>query len=703
MIKSAASVVLLFISISAQSLLAASVVTTPHVKATLLSSHKTVVPGQTLHIGLFFKIIPQWHVYWTNPGDSGEAPHFSWTLPSGVNVGPTLWAAPTRIPLSILANYGYEDEILFPSLVKVPKDFVGKTIPVKLDATWLVCQEECIPEKGSFDLEIAVGTAAAASDDASVFSQTLESVPQSFEDLGASYESVDASRVRLHVPLGNLGVKRADFMFEVFPKNDGLFEAGVLHETAHDDQQLRFVLTLTPQVVKLPQTLGFVLKATSLKLEQPSVAIEFESVPSVDAPVAAGGFWWALLGALVGGLLLNLMPCVLPVLSLKAFSVLKGRDAAEGSLKAEGLAYVFGILISFWALAGLLLALRASGEALGWGFQLQNPVFVLAMIVLFVALSLNFFGLFEIGESLQAWSGRFSTGDAKKGAVRSSFFSGVLATLIATPCTAPFMGSAVGLALALPAIQSLAIFTSLGVGMALPVFLIYFFPATLKALPRPGAWMESFKQFMGFPMLATALWLLWVFGLQTDLDAVVRLLFALVVLALGGWIAGRFAKSWKKSAALVFVFVGFILLLLPLLRSSGTPSSQAKKSVSRSDYSGLEHEPYTRARLDELLLREKRSVYVDFTAAWCLTCQVNKRIVFPDGEVQKLFTDRKIAILKADWTDRNPLLLAELERHGRSGVPLNLIYNPKKPQDPIVLPSLLSPSMVTDAIRQSSP
>jgi thiol:disulfide interchange protein DsbD len=691
--------------VASGALAAAPSVRTKHVTATVLSSQRSVAQGQSFHVGLFFKIIPHWHVYWKNPGDSGEAPHFEWAFPEGTKSGEILWPSPSRIPFGPLANYGYEDEILFPVSVTVPENFSGKSFPVKLEANWLVCREECVPERGRFEISVPVGAAAPAEDE-SLFSYTLENIPQPVAELGASYEALDDTRLRVHVPLDKLGVKREDFSFELFPR-EGLFEAGVAHETAHDARALNFTLTLTPQALKLPENLGFVLKATALKTDQPSIALEFETeapaaAGAVEAPETGGGFWFALFGAFLGGLLLNLMPCVLPVLSLKAFSVLKGRENAQASLKAEGLAYVFGILLSFWALAGLLLALRASGEALGWGFQLQNPVFVQSMILLFVALSLNFFGVFEIGQGLQAWGGRISTGESKA-TLRSSFLSGVLATLIATPCTAPFMGSAVGVALAMPASLSLLVFTSLGAGMALPVFVIYFFPSSLKALPRPGAWMESFKQFMGFPMLATAVWLLWVYGLQTDLDALVRLLFALLVLALMGWILGRFARSAKKVVALVATFALFLFLTIPLFRASPLAAfGTASKSDTRSEYSGLEHEAYSRERLEDLL-REKRPVYVDFTAAWCLTCQVNKRIVFPDAEVRKLFAQKKIMILKGDWTDKNPALLAELERFGRSGVPLNLYYDPQKPQDPVVLPSVLRAQTVIDAMRQASP
>jgi thiol:disulfide interchange protein DsbD len=688
---------LLLLSLSAATY-SATRVSTPHLSAEFVSSRKSVSPGEEFYAGVLFKIIPEWHIYWKNPGDSGEAPRFKWKLGADATASEIFWPAPKRIPLSVLANYGYEHEILLPVKMRAPSTTAGR-MTVELEAEWLVCKEECIPEKGRFATEIEVGESRAEADHAQLFENTLSSVPRSIEVTGAFYTGSPSEGVQVHLPLAPFNLSLEEARFEIFPTNDGVFEAGQAFVENHAADALEFRLTTSAQTLSLPERMGFVLTATPLVDGGVPVSFEFTLAKGVAASRESIGFWWALVGAFIGGLLLNLMPCVLPVLSLKAFSVLSSYKDKSSSLKREGLAYAAGILVSFWVLAGLLLLLRAGGEALGWGFQLQNPVFVLAMFWLFVVLSLNFFGVFELGEALQAWSGRVSSKGESSGAA-ASFMSGVLATLIATPCTAPFMGSAVGLALALPALQSLLIFTSLAVGMALPVLVIYLRPSLLSALPRPGAWMESFKQFMGFPMLATALWLLWVYGLQSGLDSVVRALFAALALALLLWTSGRFASSKKKLVFVAVLVAAFVSLAWPLV---ALPEKSTSQSSAKGDYSGLEYEAYSRERLEKALLDEKRPVYVDFTAAWCLTCQVNKRVVFPDPDIQELFRKKRILILKGDWTDKNPSLLAELERFGRSGVPLNLYYEPSKAESPHVFDSLLRPAVVLDAIRQASP
>lgn len=371
-------------------------------------------------------------------------------------------------------------------------------------------------------------------------------------------------------------------------------------------------------------------------------------------------------------------------------------------MRADGIAYTLGVMVSFWALAALLLFLRSGGEALGWGFQLQNPIFVLAMTLLFVLLSLNFFGVFEFGHSFQAWIGRKAPrkNTQTDGSVSGSFMSGVLATLIATPCTAPFMGSALGFAFTLPALQALLIFTVLGFGMALPILLLSFYPKALKILPKPGAWMEHFKKFMGFPMLATATWLLWVYSNQTDSDSVIRFIFTSLAMSLAFWIYGSFRSSWKRHLFFVISLTLSAFLAMPLLTQPSNSNTSSHRSSN--DYSGLAYESFSQERLDELL-SEGRPVYVDYTASWCLICQVNKRVVFPDADVQSLFKAKNIMILKADWTDKNESILRALESFGRSGVPLNVYYSPQSPEKPHILPSVLRPQTVIDAISQASP
>lgn len=664
----------------------ATKVNTPHLTASLLSSHQTLEAGESFHVGLFFEIEPEWHIYWKNPGDSGEAPRYKWKHPQNIVLSDIKWPSPKRIPLSILANYGYEKKILLPVEVKVPKSFKDSSLKLQLDAEWLVCKEECIPEKASFEISLPLGKASLNSPHSELFKNTLNSIPSVSKIFRSHHFSLDSNLLRLSIfKSSDTQNTFANADWEIFPINDGVFEAGTPPVFSEDENSLNLDFVLTPQTLTVPQELDFHLKTDT--------PIEFTSQLKMDSTQnTSSKFWWALLAAFFGGLLLNLMPCVLPVLSLKAFAILKNKNQTH-KLKSEGLAFGFGVLISFWLLAGLLILLRSGGEALGWGFQLQNPLFVILMAWLFVILSLNFFGVFEMGQSIQSWVGR--KGISQESGWSHSFGSGVLATLIATPCTAPFMGTAIGFALTLPAYQSLVIFTLLGLGMAFPILLLSFFPTSLKFLPSPGAWMVSFKQFLGFPMLATAVWLLWVYGQQTDLDSVARFLFSSLSIAVIFWIVGRFARSWKRLLVIIFMLILSVWLALPLLRSS--PSVSIKSSSKHGDYSGLNYESYTPQKLNELLENQK-AVYVDFTAAWCLICQVNKRVVFGDSAVQEIFKEKDIVILKADWTDKNETILKELEKYGRSGVPLNLYFSPKSPKAPVVFPTLLRPQTVIDAV-----
>jgi thiol:disulfide interchange protein DsbD len=526
-------------------------------------------------------------------------------------------------------------------------------------------------------------------------------VPQEIGDFESHFEKSTETRLKISIARHQLSLSSPDFDYEIFPVDLGVFDAGTDTLSSHNANSLNFEMTLAPQISEPPREIRFLLKANSQRPDQEDVALEFKSSlqtmssqASKEAPKIS--WLWALVGAFLGGLLLNLMPCVLPVLSLKAFSLVK--QSASPSVKWEGLAYSAGVMLSFLSLAILLLLLRSGGEALGWGFQLQNPVFVIAMAWLFVILALQFFEVFEMGESLQNWVGR--SGSSQKKGLGTSFLSGVLATLIASPCTAPFMGSAIGFALTLPTVPSLLIFTLLGFGMALPILLLSFFPKTLRLLPTPGAWMNRFKQFMGFPMLATSFWLLWVYGKQTDGDAVIRFLFSSLSLALTLWILGQFKSQWKRHLSVLLSLTLTLWLAWPLIF---TQNSKARSSTQQStqDYSGIPYENFSANKRDEAL-RQGRPVYVDFTATWCLLCQVNKRVVFPEAQVQELFRSKNILLLKADWTDKNESLLRELESFGRSGVPLNVYYDPKSSK-PIVLPSVLRPQSVVDAISQTSP
>lgn len=401
----------------------------------------------------------------------------------------------------------------------------------------------------------------------------------------------------------------------------------------------------------------------------------------------------AILFAFIGGMILNLMPCVLPVLSLKIMGFIKQAGEEKSKLRKHGLAFTFGVLISFWALAGLLLILRAGGEYLGWGFQLQSPSFVIVLSVLLFLFGLSLFGVFEIGVTLTAVGQNTPKGSTYTG----SFFSGILATIVATPCTAPFMGSALGFALSQPAYVSMLIFTALGLGMALPYVLLTSIPALLKYVPKPGAWMETFKQFMGFLMIATVLWLIWVLSLQTGAEGVLILLGSLLLVSLSGWIYGRWSVLHKslKTRRIAQLISGLILagaLALSLMYIK--PVSASTGSVHTQGL--IEWQTFS-PELVAQLRSEKKPVFIDFTAAWCLSCQVNEKVAFGSEEVQKAFADKGIAALKADWTNKDEVIAKELAKFGRNSVPLYVLYLPDK--EAVLLPEILTPDIVLGYLK----
>ncbi|MBY0274884.1 thioredoxin family protein, partial [Candidatus Binatia bacterium] len=415
----------------------------------------------------------------------------------------------------------------------------------------------------------------------------------------------------------------------------------------------------------------------------------------------AGSTWLALVLAFVGGLLLNVMPCVFPVLSIKVLDFVRQAGGEAAVLRRHGWLYAAGVLLSFWVLAGALLALRAGGEGLGWGFQLQSPAFVVVLIFVLAALALSLLGVFELGLGVASLAGRVGQGDGLGG----SFATGVLATLVATPCTAPFMGPALGWALTQPALQAMLVFTALGAGMALPYVVLCLVPGWLRLLPRPGPWLETFRQAMAFPLLATAVWLLWVLGLQAGSDAIAATLAGLLLLAVGLWLRGRFAGLERPARTRRLAHVAALGLALAGLATAlaARGSAPADAGVAGSgdarptDAYGIPWRTYSRAVLDELRAAGT-PVFVDFTAAWCLTCKVNEHVVFSSQDVRDAFAARDVAMLRADWTSRDDEITQALASFGRSGVPLYVLYGAGR--EPIVLPSVLTRGMVLDALQK---
>jgi thiol:disulfide interchange protein DsbD len=669
-----------------------------------------VQAGQRVWLGLQIEHAPDWHTYWKNSGDSGMPTELHWTLPPGVTAGEISWPAPRKFPLGDLANYGYSGTVLLPVPLVVEPTFQGSTLDVQLHATWLVCRKECIPEEGQFKLQLPVAQATAAHQAA--FDSAWLAAPRV---LNASSSDLTTDKTHLKARLTGLPSAWENKTLEIFPEIPGLIVPGAPWKQTWKGDTWTGELLLSPERSESPTTVPLVLTLVqppghgsggpAVRLEVPvsggwpAVQVVNTAIPDALAtalkqntpqpkPSAAGlGFWAALLGALAGGLILNLMPCVFPVLAIKvlAFSQQGQTTAAR---RAAGLAYTAGSVVSFLALGALLMGLRAAGEQLGWGFQLQSPGVVAGLAVLFTLIGLNLAGLFELGHLLPS---SWATAQAKH-PTADAFLTGVLATAVASPCTAPFMGASLGLAIALPTGQALAVFGALGVGMALPYLVASWWPAVAKALPRPGAWMETFRQVMAFPMWATVVWLLWVLGQQSGIDGAATVLLLLLLLGMLAWAQGKHGRTrWIWTAVAV---TGVVWWAIALAHYVTTPVLQNSASTP-TGVDGAHWEPWSPGR-QTALLAEGRTVFVDYTAAWCVTCQFNKRTALNDSQVLQEVAHNRVALLRADWTRRDPEVTQALAALGRNGVPTYVVHRPNAALQ--LLPELLTAATVRSAI-----
>ena len=695
-------------------------------KASLHVEPSAVKAGEPFWAAVKLSMPPHWHVYWKNAGDSGLPPTLKWTLPEGFKAGPLQFAAPKLIRVGTLANYGYDHEAVF--LVRIePSPVDAPHVPLVVEAGWLVCQEECVPEKATLHLEVPTTPEEPhPGHDAALFAAARAKLPRSASEAGftASIGSQSATSAELRVAAPP-GVELAGAKALFFPTDGDLLE----HAAPQPQRLDGAVLTLALQrsaikpgplaklggVLVLEQT-GSPDVALELTATAAPAAADSTSSGATGAATAASGGSPSLLVAIglafLGGLLLNLMPCVLPVLALKALGFARAAHGDPRSARRQALWFAFGVLASFWALAAVLLALRSGGAQLGWGFQLQSPRLVAGLALLFFALGLSFLGAVEFGTSFASAAGGAQLEQAQRGGAFGSFASGVLATAVATPCTAPFMGSALGFALVSPAPHAIAVFTALGAGMALPYLALSASPKVAKVVPRPGPWMEVLKQLLAFPLFATALWLLWVLSLQAGADRVLAALAAMVLVGFGLWLlrtaGGPLAPTWRRRlATAAAVAIALFALMIGSGPSSpdaggagaGNPAGTTASSAPahRSQPGGLDWVDYSPERLAKLRA-EGKPVYLDFTAAWCITCQVNKRVVFSSAAVVADFARRGVTAMRADWTNRDDVISRALAEHGRSGVPLNLVYGGAAP--PEVLPTVLTPSVVLEALQR---
>ena len=687
---------------------ATSVITTEQVRAELMAhAPDGADAGKTVWVGLQLTHQPEWHTYWKNSGDSGLPTSMQWTLPAGVTAGEIAWPIPKKISLGTLANYGYDNTVLLPVPLTITPAFkpalLSSDIEVKLHASWLVCRKECVPQEGDFSLSIPVKSSTAIN--GAAFDAALKAQPQALPAAPASGIRIEGNTLKLTV--AGLSAAWLGKTLDIFPETSEVIETAATAKQGWDGNIWSATIPLSSQRLNSPSVMPVVLalNGTAYRTEfsvtgawpaQAALGAPFTTpgpptastsmvVPSPMSSTAAPvSFWLALAGALFGGLILNLMPCVFPVLAIKLVNFAQHANDHRRH-RVSGMAYSLGVVLSFVALGALMLALRAAGESLGWGFQLQNPWVVAAMAALFTLLGLNLSGMFEFGQMLPTSVASMQA----KHPVLDALITGVLAVAIASPCTAPFMGASLGLAVGLPALQALLVFATLGVGMALPYLAASFVPAVARALPRPGAWMDTFRKLMAFPMFATVVWLVWVLGQQSGIDGAGALLALLVALSAVVW-----SLTLKGKSRVVLAVV--TLATLALLASGLGPNvGRLTQSPQAAAQANERWQAWVPGKVEQLLATGN-PVFVDFTAAWCVTCQYNKKSTLADAELLRDIDARKVQLLRADWTRRDPDITAALGALGRNGVPVYVLY--QTGHAPVLLSEVLSVAEVRAAL-----
>jgi thiol:disulfide interchange protein/DsbC/DsbD-like thiol-disulfide interchange protein len=675
------------------------------VGAELVAREASIKPGRAFLVALKLNHDEHWHSYWVNAG-TGYPTSLDWKLPEGFTAGPIIWPTPhvVKDTKGIVTGHGYEGEVFLFTEITPPATIApGTDLILRAKADWLMCKDVCMP--GDAELELTLPVSADAPREnmsiARLFNNAYADLPKPLAGWAVTASRKDSTfAVRLTPAPGTTHRPQDLHLFD----SAGLVDYAAPQQVAEEKGSLVLTLSAAKDGPADATRLAGVLSSANgwgptiaghgatfdvelgSAASTAAIATKNSEPPTKNPPPAAAGLLGTLLLAFVGGLILNLMPCVFPVLGIKVLGFVNQAGSDRRKVIAHGLVYTFGVLLSFWTLAGVILALRATGQEIGWGAQLQVPGFVFGMAVFLLIFSLNLSGLFEVGLSATAVGGKLQMKQGYSG----SFFSGILAVLVSTPCSAPFLAPALGAAFssAFSAGESMLIFTLIAIGLASPYLLLSLFPAAVKLLPRPGAWMETFKQLMAFPLYASVGWLLWVLAAQTKDDdyAFLLIVFALVIIAMAAWIYGRWAKPAARLAAAALL-VGALWFGWPKT-AEATPAANAGYAVKWEHWSPAALEAARTAG---------RTVYVDFTARWCATCQTNKAAVFTSAAVLAELEKRNVLLLKADWTSKDPAITAELAKWNRSAVPFNLIYAPGRPE-PTVLPELLTPGTVLEAL-----
>jgi len=669
-----------------------------HLHVQLVMPERLLGVDSSADAGLYFKLEPGWHVYWKNAGDSGEPPRIRWTLPEGITAGQFQFPAPKRLPLGPLMDFGYEDEVLFPLTLNVGKTVKPGPAALHAKVDWLVCREVCIP--GKAELEVAAQivespvkgkiskSEVGSAGDSDIYKRLLSRLPEPMPASDKAVFAPTADGFRLALTTG-----QRESSAEFFPTEQNILSNPAPQTVTPTATGLVLDLKKDPNIAGNPAQLAGVVELSGGR------AYEIAAVPgTIAAPApktSSTGVVKAAGLAFLGGMILNLMPCVFPVLFIKGLSLVRASGEEKQTLFWHGLVYTAGIVASFWLLVGALLGLRAAGSTLGWGFQFQSPVFLALMAGLLFFLGLSLAGQFEIGLTLTSAGGAL----AQKQGYAGSFFTGVLAVVVATPCTAPFMGAAVGFALAQSALVTFAIFTALALGLAAPYLLLTFQPAWTRLLPRPGAWMEVLKQATAVPIFGTVIWLAWVLAQTRGAEAVAALLATFLLLAIAGWILGRWPARRVPGVAAGLVIVAAIATCVYGVTTLAAPVA-ASAGGGQGNPGASHWEPWSQAAVDKYRA-EGRPVFVDFTASWCLSCQVNERVALRTAQVDAAFKKDNVALLKADWTERDDAIAQALTSLGRSGVPAYALYTSNS-GTPELLPEALTPGIVTDALEKLS-
>ena len=639
----------------------------------ILTESTSITPGDELLIGFKFTLNPGWHTYWENPGDAGEGASIKWNLPNDVSASEILWPGPQRIPVEPLMTFGYEDEVVLLTKIYTSEATI---VPLNLNAlvSWYTCKEICIPQEAEVSIPIKLGNKTPSVSKA-ILDQTLEEVPIQFEGTYRVQRLEDS-----YILQGQLENQDQYDSIYFFPKDYGLtdYTKDQFYEINKDSFSLQ-------------------IKAAEIEIENRTfegvIAInkgEAVSFIEINYPLKAKpisqefNIFTLIFFAFLGGLILNIMPCVFPILSIKILRFVEQSGDSTYKTIQQGLLFSLGVIVSFLAIAALLVSLKSGGESIGWGYQLQSPIVVSLLVYLFVVLGYIFMSNMVLGTSLA----RLSSISLGKGDSIESFLTGVLAVIVASPCTAPFMGSAIGFALLQPSFYSVLIFLGLGIGFSLPYLVLSAKPSLLSFLPKPGQWMETFKQFMAFPMWASALWLLWVLSSQVNNQEVIQVLLGSLLIIIGLWLVEK--NNSKTNWIRWIVRLPFMLLLIFSLWLIPTSYSDLDESKQNQ----LAYSP----QLLEDLREENALVFLNFTADWCITCKVNESVALKTSKVRKLLTDKDITYIEADWTRKDPVISSALEEYGRTGLPLYLLFPSKG--DPLILPEILTEDILISYLSE---